>query len=548
MSVENLLGDPQSCNLCVHYLAKSHRELVTLFMDSLYGNPGGMSDEGLNDVLSLENLKFLKLYNTSVTGDRLDSGLGRSTSLETFSLINSHELTDHGLSKILGVIGENLKVLNLRSTGITGEFNFITNLTNLTELKLYYCWNLTDKGLNQILKICNHDKLSHLDIGCSSVTGEGLSELSQSFNKVKRINFEYGSNLTDKGLCQIFRLFGGSLKSLDLNNSAIIGEGLSEFTETLSNLEDLYCYDCSDLTDKGLCEIFRICGDSLVSFKAFLCPGISGEGLDGFQSVLPRLVKLDLSHTNLNDDGLVHIIRICGPNLLVLDIGDTKVTGDGLHGFEILDSVIEHLNLNSIPTLTEGGLAEIFRVCGLNIRLLNLSNINLTSCSFDGKLNNLRKLDLSGEDIQDSLLQDILKMCGTYLNRLNLRESQVTGEGLVDYTYVLSQLEELDLSHCSSLTEHGIKEILQISGASLKYLDISKNSLTFEFLSELDQPLGNLTELNLSNCKQLTDVGLQEILKISGGSLRRLDIERTSVSDEFRSVLEENFTNIQIMD
>ena len=542
-----MIGDTLSCNLCVHYLAKSHRELVNLHMDALYGNPGGMSDEGLNDVLALDNLKSLKLNNTSITGDRVDAGVGPS-GLENFSLVNSHQLTDHGLSKILTVIGGNLKTLSLRSTGITGEFNFTTSLENLHDLKLYYCWNLTDKGLNSILKTCRGDKLSHLDIGCSSITGEGLSEVHTTFGNVKRLNGEYTSQLTDKGLCELLRVFGSSLKSLNLNNSAITGAGLSGFTSTLPCLEDLYCYDCSDLTDKGLVEIFRICGNSMVSFKAFLCPGISGEGLDAFAGVLSKLEKLDLSNTSLNDEGLIQVLRICGANLLALDIGETKITGDGLSRVENLDLIIEHLNLNSVQTLTESGLGEIFRVCGPNIKLLNLGQTTLTSCSFDGTLPNLRKLDLSGEEIQDPMLHDLLKLCGRSLTRLNLRNSQVTCEGLTEYSDALSDLEELDLARCLLVSEQGLMDTLRVSNASLKYIDLARNPSTFECFAQFSGKLESLVELSLSHCAQLTETGLEELLRIGGESLIKLDLERTKISDDFRTAMQDKFPKIEIID
>ena len=69
--------------------------------------------------------------------------------------------------------------------------------------------------------------------------------------------------LTDKGLLQILQLCGSTLKSLNIGCTNITGENLSEYKGTLPCLTNLNLRSCKQLTDKGLLQILKYCGSTL---------------------------------------------------------------------------------------------------------------------------------------------------------------------------------------------------------------------------------------------------------------------------------------------
>ena len=545
MEVESLIGDTRDCDESVKFLVERHPEIESIKIGVLYGNLNRISDEGLQAILTLKQLKTVKLYNTGITGEGVDDLLISALHIQTFGIINCHGLTDEGLAEVLRVIGVNLERLYLRSTGISGEYNFPATFPNILELNLFYCWNLSDRGLCIFLKKCG-PKLKLLDLGCNNFTGESLAEFTGAFLKVEKLNLEYCMHLTDSGLCNILRIFGKSLKYLDLNTTPITGEGLSEFRFTLSNLQRLDCYGCRSLTDKGLCEIFRICGGSLSALKV-LHTSVSGEGLSEFQDSLPNITKLDFSCSNLTDQGLIELFRISGSNLKTLDIQETKITGEGLAKYDSTDLSIEQLNLLWCEKLTDRGLNEFLRLFSPSLKLLNIGYTSLTGkFPFKGTMANIVKLDLSGESIRDKVLYKMLAASGPNLRYLDLRSSHVTCEGLTAYDTHMSSIVEINLSHCKYITNKGLFEVLELCKDSLHYLDISNTIVSLEGIGKFQANLNALEELNLSGCEKINDQKFNELLRITGDALKRLLIDGTSISNKYKEEMSEKYPDVSI--
>ena len=100
------------------------------------------------------------------------------------------------------------------------------------------------------------------------------------------------THLTDKGLLQILQLCGSTLRSLDISDTNITGENLSEYKGTLPFLDNLNMYDCY-ITDKVLLQILQLCGSTLRYLNIFETL-VTEEFLSEYKGTLPCLEILEV--------------------------------------------------------------------------------------------------------------------------------------------------------------------------------------------------------------------------------------------------------------
>jgi hypothetical protein len=113
--------------------------------------------------------------------------------------------------------------------------------------------------------------------------------------------------------------------------------------------------------------------------------------------------------------------------------------------------------------------------------------------------------------ITDQMLHSIVQLKS--LTFLNLMGSQlITGEGI--QFNLLSNLDTLILSECSSITDTGISSIGQLN--SLKTLNLTRCKLVTDTGLNFITPLSSLRELCLTGCNLITDIGLNSIAQLSG--------------------------------
>ena len=111
-----------------------------------------------------------------------------------------------------------------------------------------FCKQLTNKGLLQILQHCG-STLRSLDISDTDITGENLSEYKGTLPCLENLYMKYCKQLTNKGFLQILQLCGSTLRSLDISETNITGEYLSKYKGTLPHFENLNISFCEQLID-----------------------------------------------------------------------------------------------------------------------------------------------------------------------------------------------------------------------------------------------------------------------------------------------------------
>ena len=482
-----------------------------------------------------KTLKFLNLSYSQISGDKLVDCNGALHCLDTLELQKCSRLTVTGLYQIFKSCGKTLRSLNLSESGIFVEFfrsyvEYSGTLACLENLNLSCC-QITDKGLLQIFKVCGKT-IRSMDLSNTNITGESLVEYSGTLACLENLNLNL-CQITDRGLLQIFKVCGKTIRSMDLSNTDITGESLVEYSGTLACLENLNLTECNKITDEGLEQIFKICSKTLRSLGLHYTH-ITGESLVEYSGTLACLEELGLSECEkITDEGLLQIFKVCGTTLRSLYLDSTYVTGESLVEYSGTLACLE--NLNGIYTqINDTGLLQIFKVCGTTLRSLDLRNTYITGESlveFSGTLACLENLDLSNcVRITDEGLLQIFKVCGTSLRSLNLGSTHVTGESLVEYSGILACLKNLN-GRSSRITDRGLLQIFKVCGTTLRSLDLCNTYITGESLVEYSGTLPCLEKLNLQSCK-ITDRGLVKILQHFGKTLRYLYLDRKCQKEE----------------
>lgn len=404
----------------------------------------------------------------------------------------------------------NLTSLSLYACRAITDLAPFSSLTKLTTLNLDMCSNVFD--LSPLSKLISLTKLSL--IYCTSVASlEPLATLS---------------NLRKLNLCRCEQLSDGHLPALS---------GLLE-------LRILILAGCSEIGDLGLRALsnLQLVELRLTETKVTTC------GLQAIQ--IKNLRYLDVDETKVTEDvfawSAIPNLRLLtlpfpatdtnlGPMSRMVELRSLKLT------FPATDASLMHvshlvglkaLDISNGEHITDQGLGSLAPLCKLTrLHLRSLKIIDVSSLSSFGHLQQLRiesdtltcesmralrpltaltALDLSGCcNIADQGLENLSSL--VKMRTLTLRNLKLTDKGLAALS-PMACLQDLDLSLCE-----------QITGSSFRFLaHLSLHSIVLDGCSEFTDAgvraltanqsrARSLVRLDLSNCKQITDQGWQEL-------------------------------------
>ena len=340
-------------------------------------------------------LRSLDISYTRITGDIVAQHIGATPCLENliFSSCN-----DKDLREIFKVCGSTLKSLYIRGNISGGNLSKCCLTPPLLKnLSMVFCHKLADKGLLEMLELCG-GTLRSLDLGSTNITGENLSEYKETLPWLENLNMKLCERLTEKGLMHILHLCGSTLISLNLSATNMTFENLSEKSGTLPCLLDLCLDRCPYLTSKGLLKIFHLCGSTLRSLD-ISDTNLTGENLSDFKGTLPCLEKLNIiSCENLTDKGLWQMIQLWGSKLRSLDLRYTKITGEDLFEYNGTLPCLENLNLFYCKYLSYKGLLLILKQCGSMLRTLDISETSMVE--LEGLLSEYRHIKIYTDSVE----------------------------------------------------------------------------------------------------------------------------------------------------
>ena len=291
-------------------------------------------------------LKSLTLENSNITGEILIKYKGTLPCLENLNMNDCGQLTNKGLLQILQLCGSTLRSLDIGFTHITGEnlSEYKGTLPCLENLNMSDCNQLTDKGLLQLLQLCG-STLRSLVIGVTNITGEYLPKYKGTLPYLENLNMTFCEQLTNKGLLQILQLCDSKLRSLNIRFTNITGENLSEYKGTLPCLNTLDMSSCEQLTNKGLLQILQLCGSTLRSLDISFTK-VTGKKLSEYNGTLPCLENLNMRNCKqLKNKGLLQILQLCGSTLRSLDILGANISGENLSEYKETLPCLENLNM-----------------------------------------------------------------------------------------------------------------------------------------------------------------------------------------------------------
>lgn len=232
---------------------------------------------------------------------------------------------------------------------------------------------------------------------------------------------------------------------------------------------------------------------------------------------LPNLERLNLSGCyNLTDKWLEGAFVRQVPTLVELDLGMCKqITDSSLDKISKFLPCLEILDLGGCSGITNTSLQMI--ADGLK----RLKKLNVRSCRHVSDIGISHLAGLNGKSSEGT----------RSLEYLGLQDCQkLTDEALKYVSVGLHQLQSINLSFCSGVTDFGLKHLAKMS--SLKELNLrSCDSVSDAGMAYLAEGYSRVVTLDVSFCDKVGDRGL---LHISQGllHLKSLSLNACPVSDE----------------
>ncbi len=275
----------------------------------------------------------------------------------------SEEITDDDIVALCRKRGESIKCLTLHSPALDPKVRISKRgwgalaRTNVTELVLSQC-GLTDDELQYIAKI---KSLVDLNISRNKISNRGIAYLA---NHPAIGSLTLSDTLVDDLCIDTIRTIPG-LRHLDIEDTQLSDIGLKGLRNSpLSSLS----IGSTKVTDAGMQFIAEM-------------PGLQGlylEHLNLTDEGLRHLARLPLSRLSVDsqanfDDSSLQLIVNSFPNLTVLLLSETKVTGRGLL---LLPQLKELERLSCINLrLTDETAAPIFQLKKLNDLSISINKI-----------------------------------------------------------------------------------------------------------------------------------------------------------------------------
>jgi serine/threonine protein kinase/Leucine-rich repeat (LRR) protein len=466
-------------------------EIVGITVQSPPSEPLRFNEPDIERLASLSKLQSLNLPVQAIT-DREVRLLAKLTNLTRLSLATT-KITDACLPALAGM--KQLSGLDLSGTAITDA-----GLEQLAKMKSLGDPRLVpeDQRNKTEMKIDPQQRpLPSLDLGYTKTTEAGLLKLQQALPN-----------------CTIFasHIFPGPIGHNDFPLPPRVGSSDREWAHWLFDHNLLQCWVFADLDpDTAIQQIqdlppidfhiqkLRFAGlpGSVCDLNAFffrrlgelqglrelrIDREIPADSLRGL-STIKSLQRLIISHGGADDDSLRVLASLTGLKTLIF--GGNHVTDAGIRSLAPLKQLTE-LSVSGHAREVHGSGFEALR-----------------------GTNTLRSLDVSGSGLDDDGASRIGQL--TSLERLNLRDTWISGEGLAALAG-LTHLKDLNLSRCRRLQTNDLTHLSRL--ATLEKLDLSDCRITDESMRSLVDVLKKLKNLRLLNLNG-TRVSLQMINEVN---------------------------------
>jgi uncharacterized protein YjbI with pentapeptide repeats len=271
-----------------------------------------------------------------------------------------------------------------------------------------------------------------------------------------------------------------------------------------------------------------------------------------FKIALPflkfNLKEIDLSFTSITDDELRELLENSS-NLQKINLYCRHIIGTAFNSETIkLEHLIE-INMSFCSNLTDDHLKKLIEKCP-KLQKINLSNTKITGKAFasgDIKLEHLTEIDISDcANLTDDKLKMLLEKCPN-LQIIKLSNITITGAAFDSAVIKLEDLKEIDISECKNLTDDNLQRLIQ-KCPNLQKINLSKTKITGVAFDSGAINLEHLTEIDISYCYNFKGDHLKMLLE-KNPHLQKINLEATGITCtvfESEAIQLEQLTEINI--
>ncbi|KAL5759046.1 hypothetical protein ACOSP7_021657 [Xanthoceras sorbifolium] len=415
---------------------------------------------------------------------------------------------------------ESVNISSLRRFPQLGLRELGSKMKNLKELNCSRMRGLQDDDLFAVSDSCL--ALEALDISfpvyddddfSSVVTDFGVIALSRKLTRLIRIDVSGNMFLTDK-----------SLVSISMNCVMLI---------------DFSIRDCDFITQKAI-------GMAMRSLPNLVSVCVGGIGIPSIDSCFKRsfacvkgLCVIEFSNSFISDELLHWLANACLPLKKVVFSHCYNFSFVGMCFLLSKYRFLEYLNFEGANFLNDGSIIELSKY------LYRLKSINLDFCS---KLTNSTfftlirecpvlseiRMETTNLGVEESTTELVIN---PRIKSLHLaRNGNLSDEFMKKVAFLCPNLQLLDVSFCTMITEEGIGEILkrcgeiqrleiescrQISNLGIKHfkvkklevLRVARSGIDDDALTTVAHTCPRLLYLNLNNCIYVTTRGVKEVVE-----------------------------------
>ncbi len=269
-------------------------------LHTLQVDVGGMSNEGMRQLVRAEALEILRIRAQTGAGNLTPEGLAALGGLKRLKRLEFEpgapeilplRITDESIAGWQDLTG--LTVLRLTSCQITDKgAAAIGRLADLKTLALVGDVDLSEQGLTALAQLSD---LGSLVLTAKLLKDADLPRLA-SLERLTQLTLSDARQLTDDCLPAIAQF--KQLRSLKILNARVSGSGAT----VLAGLNQLQILDLSRcrVDDTGLAQLAAIDGLRELDLSA---TAVTDDGLAALANHMPQLARLDLSFTGVTGTG-----------------------------------------------------------------------------------------------------------------------------------------------------------------------------------------------------------------------------------------------------
>jgi len=390
----------------------------------------------------------------------------------------------------------------------------------------------TDSTLQLLVQNSN---IRIVRLGGANITGNiQIPSSLTSTSVIEVLSLSGCRNLSIHGIVSLLNKIGETLKVLNLSRTLLSFSDADTLIFGLPVLEELDLGGCRSFTDAGVIGFLNNTGSTLR--KLDLNSGnISLSGIESLTTSLPLLEQVNLSGCkNMTEANLLAFLGKIGGSLRIIDLSRTGVSLSDIESSPVQLPVLEQVYLSYCHSLTNAGVIGVLKRTGGNLRILHLNNTDVSLCGIESLTKSfslLEELNLSRcKNITEAGIFGLLNKTGGALRILNLNNTSISLSDIGSMTLSLHLLAELNLSECKNLTEAGFTGLLNKTGGNLKIINLSNTNVALSEIESLASSFHKLQQLNLSHCKNLTESGTIGFLNKTGGALRILNLSNSELA------------------